>query len=62
LSFPIPILKALGNHNITIRQSICNKNLPETDFSEICNQSDTSFPPNDKALFVTDNHELFSIG
>jgi hypothetical protein len=35
LSFPIPLPKALRNHDRTIRQSIEIENLSGTDFSEI---------------------------
>jgi hypothetical protein len=47
---------------MTIQHSILNENLSKTDYSDIFNQSDLSFPVNDEALFITDEHELFAIG
>jgi hypothetical protein len=51
----IPLLQVLSNHDMTIRQSIENEKLSESNFEEIYNQSD-------EALFITDEHELIAIG
>jgi hypothetical protein len=59
---PITFPEASSNHDMTIQQFILNENLSETDFSEIFILSDLFFPINDKALFITDEHELIVIG
>jgi hypothetical protein len=60
--FPIPLPQALSNHDMTILQLIENKQLSESDFAEIFNQSDLSLLSNNEALFITDEHELIAIG
>jgi hypothetical protein len=62
LSFPIILPQAINNHGMTIRQSIENEQHSKSDFAEIFDQSDLSFPSDHEALFITDKHELIAIG
>ncbi len=47
---------------MTIKQSILKEKLSETDFADIFYQSDLSFPINEVALSITDEHEFIVIG